>query len=128
MFEKGDAHWLDVLQNVTKEHNKTIHLLSKVPLVRTSLKNSENKTLDRLKLKRAQQVRNTPKYWLKGLVRTADKRKFFLKVIQLIGFYKLSTKTEVVKAAIPVFDNINLLEKNNEAFLKKNDVNKEKKW
>ena len=82
VFEQRDGKWIDVLPTITKQYNNRVHSSTKLSPKVASLKKNEGyvykKLLDKSK-------KTTPKFQINDLVRTADIKKRFQKVIQPIG-------------------------------------------
>ena len=79
MFLAGNADWLSELASVTKKYNNTIHNSVKMTPVQASKKSNEKLVFSNLQDRRDKQQ---PKFKLGQLVRTADFKKFLLKVIR----------------------------------------------
>ena len=82
VFERGDANWIDILPTITKQYNNRIHSSTKFSPIQGSLKKNEGFVYKNL-LDKRKKVK--PKFQINDLVRTADLKKTFQKVIQLIG-------------------------------------------
>ena len=76
VFEKGRADWLSELPSVIKQYNNTIHHSTKMTPNQASKKVNEKLVYSNLQDRR---VKQTPKYKLGQLVRTADIKKVFSK-------------------------------------------------
>ena len=82
VFEHGDANWIDILPTITKQYNNRIHTSTKLYPKDASLKKNEGFVYKNLLDKRK---KVTPKFQINDLVKTADLKKTFSKVIRLIG-------------------------------------------
>ena len=82
VFEKGNADWLSEIPTVIKQYNNTIHHSIKMTPIQASKKSNEKEVYSKLKGKR--RLRK-PKYNLGQLVRTADIKQVFRRVIRQIG-------------------------------------------
>ena len=100
VFEKGRADWLSELPSVIKQYNNTIHHSTKMTPIQASKKSNEKLVYSNLQDKREKQ---TPKYKLGQLVRTADIKKIFSKGDSTNYSYKLYTITEVIHDTIPSY-------------------------
>ena len=98
VFEKGNADWLSELSSVVNKYNNTIHKSIKMTPIQASKKSNERKVYYNLQDKREKQ---TPKYKLGQLVRTADIKRVFSKGDSTNYSYKLCTITEVIHDTIP---------------------------
>ena len=76
VFEQGDAKWIDVLPNITKQYNNRVHTSTKLSPKDASLKKNEGFVYKNL-LDKRKKVK--PKYEIGDLVRTADLKKTFSK-------------------------------------------------
>ena len=114
VFEKGRAGWLSELSSVTKQYNNTIHSSIKLTPNQASKKSNERKVYSNLQDKREKQ---TPKYKLSQLVRTAGIKKVFSKGDSTNYSYKLYTITEVIQDTIPSYRIDCLPERYNENLL-----------
>ena len=100
VFEKGKADWLSELSSVTKQYNNTIHSSTKMTPIQASKKTNEKLVYSNLQ---DQRVKQTPKYKLGQIVRTADIKKVFSKGGSTNWSYKLYTITEVIHDTIPSY-------------------------
>ena len=100
VFEKGRADWLSELSSVTKQYNNTIYSSIKLTPNQASKKSNERKVYSNLPDKREKQ---TPKYKLGQLVRTADFKRVFSKGDSTNYSFKLYTITEVIQDTIPSY-------------------------
>ena len=98
VFEKGKADWLSQLSSVIKQYNNTNHHSIKMTPNQASPKSNEKTVYSNLQDKREKQ---TPKYKLGQLVRTADIKKVFSKGDSTNYSYKFYTITEVIHDTIP---------------------------
>ena len=116
VFERGDAHWIDVLPTITKQYNNRIHSSTKLSPKDASLKKNEGYVYKNLLDKRK---KIKPKYKIGDLVRTADLKKTFSKSDTTNWSYKLYKITEIINDTIPSHRLDNLSERYNESLLKK---------
>ena len=100
VFEKGKADWLSELSSVIKQYNNTIHQSIKMTPNQASKKVTEKIVYSNLQDKREKQ---TPKYKLGQLVRTADIKKVFSKGDSTNYSYNLYTITQVIYDTIPSY-------------------------
>ena len=100
VFEKGKADWLSEMPSVIKQYKITIHHSIKMTPVQANKKKNERKVYSNLRNKREKQ---TPKYKLGQLVRTADIKKVFSKGDSTNYSYKLYTITKVIHDTIPSY-------------------------
>ena len=114
VFEKGRADWLSGLPSVIKQYNNTIHHSTKMTPNQASKKVNEKLFYSNLQDRR---VKQTPKYKLGQLVRTADIKKVFSKGDSTNFSYKLYTITEVNHDTIPSYRIDYLPERYNENLL-----------
>ena len=114
VFEKGNADWLSELSSVIKQYNNTIHHSIKMTPNQASQKSNEKTVYSNLQDKREKQ---TPKYKLGQLIRTADIKKVFSKGDSTNYSYKLYTITEVIHDTIPSYRIDYLPERYNENLL-----------
>ena len=105
--EKGNADWLSELTTVIKKYNNTIHHSTKMKPIDASMKVNEKDVYQNLQ---DQRVKQTPKFKLGQLVRTADIKRVFSKGDSTNWSYKLSTFTEIIHDSIPSY-RINYLPK-----------------
>ena len=114
VFLKGKADWLSELPSVVKQYNNTIHSSTKMKPIDASKKSNERKVYSNLQDKREKQ---TPKYKLGQLVRTADIKRVFSKGDSTNWSYKLYTITEVIHDTITSYRINYLPERYNENLL-----------
>ena len=114
VFEKRKADWLSELSYVIKQYNNTIHHSIKMTPNQASQKSNEKTVYSNLQDKREKQ---TPKYKLGQVVRTADIKKVFSKGDSTNYSYKLYTITEVIHDTIPSYRIDYLPERYNENLL-----------
>ena len=100
VFGKGNADWLGELPSVIKQNNNTIHSSTKMTPVQASKK--VNEKLVYLNL-RDDGEKQTTKYKLGQLVRTADIKRVFIKGDFTNYSYKLYIITEVNRDNIPSY-------------------------
>ena len=100
VFEKGRADWISELPSVIKQYNNTIHSSTKMTPNQTSKKVNGKIVYSKLKDDREKQ---TPKYILGDLVKTADIKRVFSKGDSTNWSYKLYTITEVLHDTIPSY-------------------------
>ena len=100
VFEKGNADWLSELPSIIKQYNDTFHRSIKMTPVQASKKANEKVVYSNLQDKR---VKQTPKFKLGQLVRTADIKRVFSKGDSTNYSYKLYTITEVIYDTIPSY-------------------------
>ena len=100
VFEKGNADWLSELSSVVIKYNNTIHNSIEMTPIQASKKSNERKVYSNLQDKREKQ---TPKYKLGLLVRTADIKRVFSKEDSTNYSYKLYAITEVIHDTIPSY-------------------------
>ena len=82
VFEKGNADWLSELPTVINQYNDTTHHSIKMTPLQASKKSSEELVYSNLQ---DQRLKQPSKFKLGQLVRTADIKRVFSKVIQQIG-------------------------------------------
>ena len=114
VFEQGDAKWIDVLPNITKQYNNRVHTSTKLSPKDASLKKNEGFVYKNL-LDKRKKVK--PKYEIGDLVRTADLKKTFSKGDTTNWSYKLYKITEIINDTIPSYHIDNLTERYNESLL-----------
>ena len=114
VFEKGKADWVSELSSVIKKYNNTIHHSTKMTPIQASKKSNEKLVYSNLQDKREKQ---TPKYKLGQLIRTADIKKVFSKGDSTNYSYKLYTITEIIHDKIPSYRIDYLPERYNENLL-----------
>ena len=114
VFEKGNADWLSELPSIIKQYNNTIHSSIKMTPIQASKKVNEKEVYSKLQHGRQKQ---TLKYKLGQLVRTADIKKVFSKGDSTSWSYKLYTITEVIHDIIPSYRIDYLSERYNENLL-----------
>ena len=100
VFEKGNADWLSEFSSVVKKYKNTIHHSTKMTPNQASKKVNEKLVYSNLQ---DQRVKQTPKYKLGQLVRTADIKRVFSKGDSTNWSYKLYTITEVIHDTIPSY-------------------------
>ena len=93
LSEKGKAHWLSELPSVIKRYKNTIHQSIKVAPKQASKKSKEKEVYSNLQDKRKKQ---TPKFKLGQLVRTADIKRVFSKGDSTNYSYKLYTINKIL--------------------------------
>ena len=98
VFENGDANWIDVLPNITKQYNNRVHTSTKLSPKDASLKKNEGFVYKNLLDKRN---KIKPKFQINDLVRTADLKKTFSKGDTTNWSYKLYKITEIISDTIP---------------------------
>ena len=114
VFEKGKADWLSELPSVIKQYNNTIHHSTKMTPNQASKKVNEKLVSSNLQDRR---VKQTSKYKLGQLVRTADIKKVFSKGDSTNYSYKLYTITKFIHDTIPSYRIDYLPERYNEDLL-----------
>ena len=114
VFEKGNADWLSELPSAIKQYNNTIHHSIKMTPIQASKKSNEKEVYSNLQDDRQKQ---TPKYKLGQLVRTADIKRVFSKGDSTNYSYEVYTITEVIYATIPSYRINYLPERYNENLL-----------
>ena len=119
VFEKGDGHWIEVLQTITKHYNNKVHSSTKLTPIQASLKKNEGFVYKNLLDKRN---KIKAKYQKNDLVRVADLKKTFSKGDTTNWSYKLYKITEIINDTIPSYHIDNLKERYNESLLKKTDL------
>ena len=119
VFENGDANWIDVLPNITKQYINRVHTSTKLSPKDASLKKNEG-----FVYKNLLDIRNKikPKFQINDLVRTADLKKTFSKGDTTNWSYKLYKITEIINDTIPSYKIDNLSERYNESLLKKTNL------
>ena len=100
MFLAGNADWLSELPSVVKKNNNTIHHSTKMTPIQASKKANEKEVYSNLQDRR---VKQTPKYKLGQLVRTAEIKKVFSKGDSTNYSYKLYTITELIHNTGPFY-------------------------
>ena len=125
VFEQGDAKWIDVLPNITKQYNNRVHTSTKLSPKDASLKKNEGFVYKNL-LDKRKKVK--PKYEIGDLVRTADLKKTFSKGDTTNWSYKLYKITEIIIDTIPSYHIDNLTERYNESLLKKTELTIKKNY
>ena len=113
-FLAGNADWLSVLPSITNKYNNTIHHSIKMTPTQASKKSNERKVYSNLQDKKEKQ---TPKFKLGQLVRTADIKRVFSKGDSTNWSYKLYTITEIIHDTIPSYRIDYLSERYNENLL-----------
>ena len=119
VFENGDANWIDVLPNITKQYNNRVYTSTKLSPKDASLKKNEGFVYKNLLDKRN---KIKPKFQINDLVRTADLKKTFSKGDTTNWSYKLYKITEIINDTIPSYKIDNLSERYNESLLKKTNL------
>ena len=114
VFLAGNADWINELPYIIKQYNNTIHTSTKMTPIQASKKSNERKVYSNLQDKREKQ---TPKFNLSQLVRTADIKRVFSKGDSTNWSYKLYTITEVIHDTIPSYRLDYLPERYNESLL-----------
>ena len=114
VFEKGNADWLSELSSVVKKYNNTIHHSTKMTPIQASKKANEKLVYTNLQDRR---VKQSPKFKLGQLVRSADIKKVFSKGDSTNWSYNLYTITEVIHDTIPSYRIDYLPERYNENLL-----------
>ena len=100
VFEKGKADWISELPSVVKKYNNTIHSSTKMTPIQAAKKSNERKVFSNLQDRR---VKQSPKFKLGQLVRTADIKQVFSKGDSTNYSYKLYTITEIIHDTIPSY-------------------------
>ena len=100
MFEKGNADWLSELPSVIKQYNNTFHHSTKMTPIQASKKSNEKAVFNNLRDDRRKQ---TPKFKIGDLVRTADIKRVFSKGDSTNWSYKLYTIAEIIHDTIPSY-------------------------
>ena len=85
VFEKGNADWLSELPSVVMKNNNTFHHSIKNTPIQDSRKSNRKLVYSNLQVPR---VRQTPKFKLGLLVRTADNKRVFKKSDSTNWLYK----------------------------------------
>ena len=114
VFLAGEASWINELPSVIKKYNNSIHSSTKMTPIQASKKSNEKLVYANLKDRR---VRQTPKFKLGQLVRTADIKRVFSKGDSTNYSYKLYTITEIIHDTIPSYRIDYLPERYNENLL-----------
>ena len=110
----GEASWINELPSVIKQYNNTIHHSTKMTPVQASKKSNEKEVYSNLQDDRQKQ---TPKYKLGQLIRTADIKRVFSEGDSTNYSYKLYTITEVIHDTVPSYRINYLPERYNEILL-----------
>ena len=76
VFLAGNANWLSELPSVVNKYNNTIHSSTKMTPIQASKKSNERKVFSNLQDRR---VKQSPKFKLGQLVRTAGIKRVFSK-------------------------------------------------
>ena len=97
-----------MLHNITKQYNNRVHTCTKLTPIQASLKKNEGYVYKKLLDKRK---KITPKFQIKGLVRTADLKRIFSKGDRTNWSYKLYKITEIINDTIPSYHIDNLKER-----------------
>ena len=98
VFFAGKANWISELPSVIKKYNTSIHSSIKMTLNQASKKSNEKIVYTNLQDKRKKQ---TLKFKLGQLVRTADIKRVFSKGDSTNFSYKLCTITAIIHNTIP---------------------------
>ena len=114
VFLAGNDDWLSELPSIIKQYNNTIHSSIKMTPIQASKKSNEKEVYSKLQDRR---VKQTPKYKLGDLVRTADIKKVFSKGDSTSWSYNLYQITEVIHETIPTYRINYLPERYNENLL-----------
>ena len=114
VFEKGNGDWLNELPSVVKQYNNTIHSSTKMKPIDAYKKSNEKLVHSNLQ---DQRVKQTPKFKLGDLVRTADNKKVFSKGDSTNFSFLLHIVTEVINDTIPSYRINYLPERYNENLL-----------
>ena len=114
VFLASNADWISELPSVTKQYNSTIHHSTKMTPIQASKKSNEKEVYSNLQDDRQKQ---TPKYKLGQLIRTADIKRVFSKGDSTNYSYKLYTITEVIHDTVPSYRINYLAERYNENLL-----------
>ena len=114
IFLAGEASWINELPSVIKKYNNSIHSSTKMTPIQASKKVNEKLVYSNLQDRR---IKQTPKFKLGQLVRTADIKKVFSKGDSTNYSYKLYTITEVIHDTIPSYRINYLSERYNENLL-----------
>ena len=114
VFLAGEASWINELPSVIKKYNNSIHSSTKMTPVQASKKSNEKLVYSNLQDRR---VRQTPKFKLGQLVRTADIKRVFSKGDSTNYSYKLYTISEIIHDTIPSYRKDYLPERYNENLL-----------
>ena len=101
VFEKGNPDWSSELPSVIKKYNNTIHSSTKMTPIQASKKSNEKEVSSNLQDKRQKQ---SPKYQLGQLIRTADIKRVFKKGDSANCSYIFYTITEVIHDTILLID------------------------
>ena len=125
VFERCDADWVDILSKILKQNNKKIHFPTAMPPIQASLKKIEGFVYQNL-LDKRNKTRNQNKKYTSCLEQQIS-RKPSQNGIKLIGFIHFTKITDFFNDAKPSYRFDNLLERYNEALLKKTLTKKEKK-
>ena len=114
VFLNGNADWLSEVPHVIKKYNNTIHHSTKMTPIHASKQSNEEEVYSNLQDKKEKQ---TPKFKLGQLVRTADFKRVFSKGDSTIFSNKSYTITEVIYDTIPSYTIDYLPERYNENLL-----------
>ena len=114
VFFAGEASLINELPSVIKQYNNTIHHSTKMTPIQASKKSKEKEVYSNLQDDRQKQ---TPKYKLGQLIRTADIKRVFSKGDSTNYSYKLYTITEVIHDTVPSYRLNYLPERYNENLL-----------
>ena len=119
VFEKGHGKWIDLLQAITEQYNKTTLSSTKLTPIQASLKKNEGYVYKNILDKRK---KIKPKYEIGDLARTADLKKMFSKGDTTNWSCKLYKNAEIINNIIPTYHIDNLPERYNESLLKKTEL------
>ena len=103
IFLAGEASWINELPSIIKKYNNTIQNSTKRTPIQTNKKSNEKENYSNLQDRRDRQ---TPKFKLVDLVRTADIKRVFTKGDGTNCSYQLYTITEVIQDTIPSYRDI----------------------
>ena len=98
LSEQGDAKWIDVLPNITKQYNNRIHSSNKLTPIQASLKKNEGYVYKNLLDKRK---KIKPNYQINDLIRTVDLKRIFSKCDTANWSYMLYKYTGGINDTIP---------------------------
>ena len=117
VFGRGDANWIDVLSQITKQHNKRIQSSSKFSPTQASLKKKEGYVYNFLLDKK-----NTSKVPSKKSGTNSRFKKTSSRSVTTKRSYIFYKTTEKINDTIPSYHIDNLSERYNEAILKKTEL------
>ena len=124
IVEKSDGNWIDVLSAITKRYFSRIHSSTKLTPIRANLKKNEgfahNNLLDKRK-------KINSKFQVNDLVRTTDSKKTFSKGDTTNWSYEIYKITKKIFDTRPSYKIESLIEKYNEALLKKTELTTKEK-